>query len=190
MTRKLNIFYFSIVILAILSCTAPQKTIHLNSVFNEIQASRILEKGSNKITGSALIRQAGGGVVTCAGCEVFLYPATDYAKERFKILYGNIDKAYKNLTINYSLPENKNRGYFDEDVNYIFIPEYEKYHEYSRKTMGDVQGYFEFDELCDGEYFIVTTILWGLSKQERQGGILMLRVTLKDDETKNVVLAP
>ncbi len=50
--------------------------------FDAKQAQDMLRPGENSIRGSALIRQSGGGVVTCAGGTVSLIPATQYANER------------------------------------------------------------------------------------------------------------
>ena len=73
--------------------TAPQKVV-LNSRFDAEQTQEMLLKGDNTITGSALIRQQGGGVVTCAGNEVWLAPVTPYSTERVKHIYGSTTKGY------------------------------------------------------------------------------------------------
>lgn len=64
------------------SCAAPTKTVLLKSQFDAKETATHLVDGENTIKGSGLIRQNGGGVVTCAGQQVWLVPATDYAKER------------------------------------------------------------------------------------------------------------
>ena len=188
MVKYILIFLISTFIIT--SCSAPKKIVNLNSVFDEEEAKRILEDGNNTIKGSAVIRQAGGTVVTCAGCEVLCYPATDYAQERINVIYGNTEKAYKKLSRDYSRPENRNKGYFDKDPKYVFIPDYEKYHYYRKKSIGNSQGFFEFENLKDGNYFIITTIVWGFGYPEIYGGTLMLRVEIRDGETKKIVLAP
>jgi hypothetical protein len=172
-----------------------QQIIKLESPFDVNEAKKIFDEGNNKIVGSALIRQRGGGIVTCAGCDVLLYPATDYAKERFKLIYGNIDKRFINFD-NKPLVKQKvyNRRYesgteYSIPV-YVFEPDHEEYHQFRRQTIGDSQGFFEFDKLQDGEYFILTTIKWQVLDYATEGGTLMQRVEVKGGESKKVVLAP
>ena len=176
-------------------CVAThQQIIKLKSIFDEKQALEMLEQGNNKIIGSALIRQSGGGVVTCAGIEVILYPATEYAKERIKYIYGSIEKAYRDYNQpqqRYLIQKRGDRlGAIETIPEIVFEPDYEFYHFCTRKSIGDAQGNFEFDKLKDGEYFMFTTITWNVYQLGTQGGTLMLKVKVKDGETKKIVLAP
>ncbi len=161
-------------VLAMLAgCAAPRKVVHLQSRFDDAEARARLSRGPNKIVGSALIRQRGGGVVTCAGNNVALVPATDYASERMKHLYGSDQFGY--LPVFSPLPR--------------FEPDYPGYSANMRITACDAQGTFEFDGLADGDYFIVTHIVWEV-QSSYQGGALMQRVKVSKGETKKIVLAP
>jgi hypothetical protein len=174
-------------------CVGSQQIVYLSSPFDKDATKKIFENGNNTIKGSALIRQAGGSVVTCAGTEVQLFPATDYAKERTKYLYGNTDKGYKDIQSSLRTAvrkRNHKTGQWEIAPNYIFEPDYVEYSEFTRKTIGDAQGYFEFKNVPDGEYFIISNIVWGTSSVNASGGWLLLRVEVRNGETINVVLAP
>ncbi|MBP7370582.1 MAG: hypothetical protein KA902_04010, partial [Arenimonas sp.] len=71
---KHSLAFVSISILLTGCMTAP--TITLTTPFDSDYAQKMLADGTNMVKGSALIRQAGGGVVTCAGNEVLLIPNT------------------------------------------------------------------------------------------------------------------
>lgn len=51
------------------------------------QTQAQLARGDGEIRGNAFMMQRGGGVVTCAGNEVYLIPHNDYAAERLGALY-------------------------------------------------------------------------------------------------------
>lgn len=194
MKTKFRFIFFILVPILLISCIGYQREIIvLKSVFNEDEAKRILEEGNNKIVGSALIRQQGGGIVSCAGCEVLLYPATDYAKERIMYLYGNTDKGYNDINAyrrNYTVKRGDRLSGVQAIPIIEFTPDFKSYHSYTRKTIGDAQGNFEFDKVADGAYFIFTTIYWQVHNAGTQGGSLMYSVSVVDGETKKVVLAP
>ena len=133
------------------------------------------EKGNNTIKGSALMRQDGGCIVTCAGDTVDLIPATAYANERMQITCGSILRGFLDArsmrqTIKFSLDP----------------PEYMVFR---RKSTCDALGFFKFEEVPDGEYFLTTAITWSVGSST-QGGFLMLRVEVKGGKTIEVVLAP
>ncbi len=153
------------------SCASiPQTPKHaLHSEFNADQARRMLEKGTNTIKGSALMRQRGGGVVTCAGQTVFLIPATAYAVERMHFIYGPQDRGFGGKP-----------GQLEDNSLYV---------ELTRRTRCDAQGFFAFDQVADGMFYVMTRINWETGRSAEGGG-LMHRVTLSGVETREIVLAP
>ena len=82
-----------IVLGAMLSGCVPPK-FRPTALFDTEKANLLLADGQNSIRGSALMRQIGGGVVTCAGREVRLVPATSYADEWMQALYGGGEHGY------------------------------------------------------------------------------------------------
>lgn len=153
-------------------CVMGPKTVHLNASFDEAKARSMMQPGNNVITGSALIRQNGGGVVSCAGNIVELIPATPYAIERIQTLYGN-----------------SARGFAPSHIRYNFVPDEPGYHSNRRSEPCDAQGNFEFRNVSDGDFFVITGVHW-IVQNIQQGGGLMQRVHVSGGESRRIVLAP
>lgn len=164
-------------ILATASCATSggllTRRVQITTPYDGTEAKSLLKQGSNTVTGSALIRQKGGGVVTCAGNDANLIPATAYARERMHALYGSDSKGY--------------RGGVTREV--IFEPEEPEYKENIRTTRCDAQGFFKFRNVADGQFFVVTSVLWS-SGYVAEGGVLMQRVSLSDGQEEEIVLSP
>lgn len=175
---KKNIFVLSIFFMFCLVLTGcvTTKKVTLASHFDPLLAKRMIEKGENSVRGSALIRQRGGGVVTCAGREVLLIPATDYARERMRAIYGSDIKGYNSV------------GFGSKRVE--FDSTHPEFFQLTKKTIGDAQGFFLFSDIKDGSYFVVTSIVWQVSDYFYEGGSLMQYVNVAGGVTKNIVLAP
>jgi len=152
--------------------TAKVAPIALSAPFDASQAYAFLEPGTNTISGSALIRQNGGGVVTCAGLEVQLVPSTAYATERVQAIYGN-----------------SNRGYRPIVSPVTFTPDYPEYQQATRRTLCDAQGRFEFSRVKDGTFYVVTIIVWQAGNMP-QGGVVMAAAHVSGGEAEQVVLSP
>lgn len=131
----------------------------------------MLRQGVNTIKGSGLIRQQGGGVVTCAGNEVFLIPATAYSTERMKAIYPLAE------------------GGLNTAGQVKFEPNPPEYVTNMRTTKCDAQGNFGYDRVADGKFFVVSSVVWHV-RDTPQGGAMMKSVTLSGGETKTVVLSP
>ena len=85
MCRKLGLLTSMLfIILAAYGCV---KIHHMQNAFDAQEAAKIFEKGNNTIKGSAFLRQQGGGTVTCASSELFLFLATAFADERMSVLF-------------------------------------------------------------------------------------------------------
>jgi hypothetical protein len=156
----------------LLSACFPLQTININAPFDAKQASIINQVGKNTIAGSALMKRNDGVAVTCAGEEVTLTYATEYANERIRAIYGNNIKGES---------INRNIGAFAPDV-----PEYKTY---KKEITCNAQGFFTFKNVADGDYYVITTIKWNVGGYW-QGGNLMRKVSVKGGETVEIVLAP
>jgi hypothetical protein len=168
---KTKLLLISVAALVLTAC-APMEIKKISSSFDANEAAFINKAGKNTITGSALMRQQGGGTVTCAGSPVGLTPATAYAYERMSFIYGNSNKGVRT------------RG------NFKFEPETpSEYLTMSKSTTCNAQGFFTFKNIADGEYFVTTRVTWTISDIP-QGGLLMQRVSVKNGETADIVLAP
>ena len=147
------------------------QTITINSIHDFESASQMLN-GNNTIKGSALIRQRGGGVVTCAGNEVFLLPVERMSLEMIQKGYGNTNRGYRKL-----------------GANVVYANNQDKSPVAGRKTTCNAQGFFSFDNLGDGEFFIESTIQWGTG-YVLEGGHIMQKVSVRNGQQIEVVLTP
>lgn len=149
-------------------------TITLQNSYDADATRTLLENGDATIKGSALLRQAGGGVVTCAGNEVNLIPVTPYSTERISYLYGNTTRAFLD-------PYNQNiSGFANDNQEYLASG--------MKKAMCDAQGYFKFNNIKPGAYYITTRIIWQAGYMPEGGG-LMQKVDVAKGETKEIVLS-
>lgn len=156
---------------ALTGCAAiPQQETRIDAAWDGAAAAKALQPGPNTVAGSAFMRQQGGGVVTCAGSEVSLVPATPYAAARMRAIYGGIDAG-----INRQRPP-------------LFAPDVPAYHATMRKAKCDAQGAFMFGTVADGEYFITVIVQWTVGYVP-QGGALMQRVTVANGAVARVVMS-
>ncbi len=155
-----------------LTACATMPAFQPTTTFDPAAVAWFTQPGSNTLKGSALLRQQGGGVVTCAGTKVELLPADDYATERFTYTYGARDGGY-----NYGL-FGRNAGASDPRYGAGNLV---------KTTTCDPQGFFTFSNLPDGEYYVWTSVQWTVGYSS-QGGYLAKRVTLKGGQLVEVVL--
>lgn len=155
--------------LALAACATER--IPVGVPFDPREAAFIEQPGSAVITGQGFMRQLGGGVVTCAGEQATLIPATAYATARMRILYGNVEAGRRPLTM-MSAPEEA-------------PPEYLRL---TRTSTCDAQGNFRFDNLPPGQYFLTVPVRW-VAGSAPQGGTLMRRVTVAPAQNQTVLLS-
>jgi hypothetical protein len=173
---KLRLFLF----LFLTSCQTTQPTIKVNltSVFDKALTEKMLLPGKNTIKGSALINQKGGGVVTCAGKWVGVRPATAYAQERILNIYGNSEGG--GVNVNYA-PGRE------------FIPDNQDYYTLYKRTVCDPLGFFIFEDLADGDFFVFTDIYWEVQWNAYytsvEGATMVRKISVKNGEVKTVHLS-
>jgi hypothetical protein len=169
-------FFLAGLVGVVAGCAAPaqDETVILMSSFDAKEAGEMMAPGTNSLRGSALIRQRGGGVVTCAGKEVRLIPATAYATERMMAAYGNISNGF--------IPATRKITFGGGDQA--------QYARLTKTTTCDAQGYFKFDHVANDTFYVVTVVTWQVNQNAVEGGSLMQSVPLMGSETKEIVLAP
>jgi hypothetical protein len=155
----------------ILTGCANNKKMVLNRPFDEKLAHEMLMPGKNEIKGSALLRQVGGGIVTCAGNQVFLMPVTERARQWTFITYGSDEKGYFDVS---------RGGYIFEGADKLFSM--------VKTTNCDAQGNFIISDIADGQFFAFTRITWH-SGGYIQGGTVMQKVSLSGAQKINIVLS-
>lgn len=172
-------FIFSLLILS--ACAEVPVEIVTLPEFDQEFAEQQIGKGKNTITGSAFLKQVDGRIQKCSGSLVFLVPATEFAKKRMNTLYAmNQEGFYVHMPKSLKFKTVKET---DE----------EKYWTLMRKTICDIDGKFEFENVHDGSFFILSNVVWGVVVDQygnisSQGGPVMLPVSVKGGETKKVVV--
>lgn len=140
--------------------------------FDADQARRQMS-GNGVVTGEAFMRQNGGGIVTCAAEEVELIPATEYARERFRILnYGDQTEGVRPLIAIRQITN-----------------DYSDFHQLILKSRCDSRGAFTFKGVGMGDFYLFTRVTWNVDGGT-QGGRLYKLITVDSDQPVSVIMAP
>jgi hypothetical protein len=137
----------------------PEKPV--TASFNLNDYDNYIKAGDSTIQGQAFLKQNGGGVVTCAGNDVYLMPDTDYFREAVAIVKTKRKP---------SSGENK------EIVKTLI-----------KKSQCDSQGNFEFNKLPADNWIIVSEVKWKVGYSS-QGGALMRNIATEKNSTIKVLL--
>lgn len=170
--KTIQFVFLLAVILTGCAINQPIQIVQINATFDSDQAKVLMADGNNTIKGSAFMRQRGGGIVTCAGSDVRLIPATDYAKERMRIIYAT--------TGDFGVRRGTAQARLETSVD--------DYLKYQKLTRCDAQGNFTFENVANGEFFVITTVRWEVS-HAAQGGSMMHRVRPSSNSTISVIMS-
>lgn len=157
---------------ALLASCGPKARV---TTFDPAEYAPYREKGTGVVAGQAFVRTAGGRVVTAAGREVYLYPATKDAEEW-----------YQRSVIGEEQLEAMQEPGAREAVTST-----------RRKTLADADGRFTFEGLPAGDYYVTSLITWEVPVGYYGGGVASTRteryvahskVTVRDgDVTQTIV---
>lgn len=143
----------------------------MKSQFNPNKATYVFSQGTGQITGQAFIN-VDGKVRYASGGRVSLVPATPYAQERMRAIYGTGSVASKPVR---------------------FVGQDPQYRTYARHHTANSQGEFIFRNVAAGDYFITTGIVWRTAGDPVTGKFrrvaLKKRVRLGEGEKINVTLS-
>ncbi|SUT93176.1 Uncharacterised protein [[Actinobacillus] rossii] len=151
------------------------KQVNIPYSFDAHQAKQQLETGKETLKGNAFLRQKGGGVVNCAGSAVDLYPYSQYSNARLDAQY----------------PVNAWLGSRLKSID-TFTPNVPEFEVLKKTTTCDAEGNFEFESIKDGNYIVVTEVVWSVPGQfgmERQGGYLIKNVTVSKGHKSKIVIS-
>lgn len=124
------------------SMSRPVASVALREPFDESAAQAMLEPGPNTIACTAQVPPRDGSTVSSAVRSATLIPATPYAAERMRAMFGSDERGST------SSPAPR------------FTPDCPAYAQASRQAVGDEDGLFEFTHVKDGDYFVVATVDW------------------------------
>ena len=152
---------------------APLTPLTMLNAFDPGEATYIHLDGANSVRGQAFLRQSGGGVVTCAGAKVHLFPRTTYGDERVEKLYGtraSIEATQRIIGVVIEDPDPRWVGHM-------------------RQTICDAEGRFMFTGVADGAYYVETEVRWSVGYRP-QGGPVIAPVTVDGGEAVDLIVAP
>lgn len=155
-------------VVAALVAACQQTPQRIETPFDTKAAAFIHKQGEGRIDGHAFLKRFNGRVTHAAGENVWLVPATPYARERFARLYGG----RKFLAATSALR-------MENDPVYA---------QYTRKTKAESNGRFTFENVAPGEYFIATTVTWQDTPDSyfARGGAIYETVTVTGKEEKAI----
>ena len=134
-------------------------------------ANTMLGPGTSTIRGSALMRQRGGGVVTCAGNDVFLVPATPSATSEVRRVFGG-DKGW--------VPRGGDP--ITGGGTIVVVPQP------NRAGVCNAQGFFEFDNVRAGKWYVITSIVWQAG-DDTQGGTMLGSAEVAEGHATEIVIS-
>ena len=158
--------------LFITSCATPGVPYtYINKYETETLPKIDNTKGSNTVSGSAFLRQGGGGIVNCAGNSVVLrkqnadlgITRNAYAKE-----YLALSSADRSVTTT-----DPRLIQFERDLAGIRNSQ-------NKTTTCDVDGKFTFYNVAPGNYTVKTKVYWVVADQG-QGGIVGSSISIPDN---------
>ena len=163
----------SIFITSVLSgCVTPPK---MNQSFEYKDVEWVHEKGTAIVTGQAFLKTVGGDVKTCAGNTIKLVPSSAYSDERIKYVYGNSDTGYypQMTFLGKRLPEAPS-----------------SYYEYVLNSICDANGNFEFNDVPEGNFYLLVPVVWKLNanSMSAEGGSLMRYISVKSDAKNKYIM--
>ncbi|MCA0423022.1 MAG: carboxypeptidase regulatory-like domain-containing protein [Proteobacteria bacterium] len=143
------------------------REVKIDQRFDPVAAAYINKSGESRIDGHAFLKKPNGRAMNAVGDYVWLIPATPYAKERMKRLYGNAK----------FMPASAMNRAEETDP---------KFYEFTRKTKAESNGRFTFDKVAPGEYFIATNIVWKDDEYDvlSRGGAVYEAVTVTGKEER------
>ena len=159
-------------LLALVGCASGPFA--LEARFDEATAARLAAPGPNTITGAALIRQRGGGVVTCAGGAVTLVPVTAYSKEWALYEFG--------------MEASATEGYRAQEAKPYFYKHPASWANTVRTAYCDTQGNFRFENVADGQFYIGAEVKWMVGYVP-QGGKIAKIISTGGGRRTEVMLA-
>lgn len=144
--------------------------VKIKSPFNADEIKWIQTNGNSSISGTAFLKLNEKEQKGCAGFSVELLPVSKYSNERIVNIYGNNSKGQVLM----------------KDNPPKFTPDPVEYHELVRKSKCDEKNQFSFKDLPVGEYYVIFFIIWKNETGEDDGGALMRRVSLKENENVTI----
>jgi len=155
--------------------TPPAPPAQMTSPFNPADVAWSRAPGTATVEGRAAIAAGGGVSRTCAGSEAQLFPASAYATEMMRMVFGNDARGYVTIASSPRYPAS-------------IAPDFSRT---VRRVGCDADGRFRFEAVPAGRWYIFANVIWGSAGDASpQGGALMQRIDVAEGGRANVLLAP
>ena len=160
--------------LALSACSWNDNRWLPREVFHESSVAWSTQPGTNTVTGQALFTTLTGEMRGCSGMTVRLVPDSGYARQRFLELYGSdVSGASNGLVFNKYGPDLS-------DPRYLIA---------SKTTTCDASGKFSFDNVANGTWYVLSTVVWaGDSAPDSRGSAMFKRIQVKDGQSIEVLM--
>ncbi len=166
----------SLMMLVLMVCFSGcgSKTVDLENELNPDEVQAALEPGHNNLRGGSVIIPRTGDKVRGRDLPATLIPVTANSSERMTRIFGNTEQGF--LKSAGLAPKFSDRELFQRSGGRTVSP--------------DADGTFEFSDVKDGEYFVVTTVAWKPenSYYGKETSMLMQKVRLSGGERKEITL--
>ena len=137
--------------------------------FPESEYLSLPQSGSGKISGQVFLKTTGGEVKYGAGSKVWLNPKTSYSDQWYSIQQQNNFNIY---------------GYGIKKLNNPNI----RISDFVKETQADGFGYFNFDNVPPGLYYLSSGVIWQPIKGAPQGGLIVKIIKVVDDKEIEIML--
>jgi hypothetical protein len=138
--------------------------------FDPAIASYALETGATEVIGSAFARQRGGGVVSCAGNDVWLLPDEPFFAWVVTPVVVRVTESALSLS----------GGGSSTTREWPIATRLRDTMQYARRSQCDIDGRFRFSDVPRGQYIVATVILWEVGRSQ-QGGAAVEAFTIADN---------
>lgn len=161
-----NGFIAALAVLILSGCQAlqPQPVVERKVAFPVQEYEALEMEGSSTVKGQFFMTTRGGEVKYGAGRDIALTPVTSYTTEATQVAMSGR----------------------------AIAPADPRAQAYTKKSIADGSGNFEFNNLPAGKYYVAGEMFWevptggyGLS---RQGGLIIRMVTVEEGETATLML--
>lgn len=147
------------IVILVAGCAQARPVKPINAKFDPEEYRDYQGIGPGTLIGQGFLRQQGGGVVTCAGSKVLLFPATAFTREVVQIFVTGGQPDASSLT-----------GVRAEGA--------------MREPMCDAQGNFKFETLAATQWIVMTEVKWTIGYQQQGGAIGKEIAVLPSGETR------
>lgn len=171
--KSLNLLSFTLLLLSPFAFS--QEPIQLENAFNLDEVKWVKTVGNSSIHGKAFLKLKNNETKGCAGFGVELLPVAKYSNERIFKIYGNND--HGKILIEDNIPK--------------FTPDAKGYHDMVIKTKCNSSNEFSFNNISDGEYYVIGFIIWDKNdngKAVKTGGAVMRKVKVAPNTKIEVLL--